>query len=61
MAKCGFEDINLKPDHLLITFNPDGQLVIDSFGKPEVRLCNLELVKPISLSSQTNPLNERLF
>ncbi len=61
MAKCGFEDINLKPDHLLITFNPDGQLLIDSFGKPEVRLCNLELVKPISLSCQTNPLNERLF
>ena len=45
LTQFGFEDLNLKPDHLLISFGPDNQLVKDTLGKPEVRLCNFELVR----------------
>jgi hypothetical protein len=45
LARCGFEDLNPKPDHLLISFDATGRLVIGSLGKPEVRLCNFELVR----------------
>jgi hypothetical protein len=45
MAACGFEDLRLKPDHLLISLDPAKRLVCDTMGKPEVRLCNFELVR----------------
>jgi hypothetical protein len=45
LARCGLEDLNLKPDHLLISFDSKHNLVLDTFGKPEVRLCNFELVR----------------
>jgi hypothetical protein len=45
LAQCGLEDLNLKPDHLLISFDSQQKLVLDSTGKPEVRLCNFELVR----------------
>ena len=45
LARCGFEDLNLKPDHLLISVNSENQLAKDTLGKPEVRLCNFELVR----------------
>jgi hypothetical protein len=35
----------LKPDHLLISFDPAQQLVRDTLGKPELQLCNFELVR----------------
>lgn len=47
----GFEDYNLKSDHLLITFSPEGELLYESSGKPEVRICNFELLKPINIKS----------
>ncbi|MGP8234540.1 MAG: hypothetical protein ACLQVW_03940 [Limisphaerales bacterium] len=45
LAQCHLEDLNLKPDHLLISFDPQGRLVLDTAGKPEVRLCNFEFVR----------------
>ena len=45
LAQCGFEDLNPKPDHLLISFDPAQKLVLGSTGKPEVRLCNFELIR----------------
>jgi len=45
LARCGLEDLNLKPDHLLISFDSEGKLVLDTLGKPEVRLCNFEFVR----------------
>jgi hypothetical protein len=45
LARCGFEDLNPKPAHLLISFGPDMQLVLGATGKPEVRLCNFELLR----------------
>ena len=45
LSRCGFEDINPKPDHLLVSFDPAHKLVLGSLGKPEVRLCNFELIR----------------
>jgi hypothetical protein len=45
LASCGFEDLNPKPDHLLLSFDPTEKLVMDSLGKPAARLCNFELVR----------------
>lgn len=45
LARCGFEDLNPKCDHLLISFGPDKHLVLGTTGKPEVRLCNFELIR----------------
>jgi hypothetical protein len=53
LVHCGLEDLNLKPDHLLISFDSEKKLVRDSTGKPEVRLCNFELVRH-KLNGHTN-------
>ncbi len=48
LARWGFEDLHLKPDHLLISFNHEEHLVTDTVGKPEVRLCNFEFVRRLT-------------
>jgi hypothetical protein len=45
LDRCGFEDLNPKPDHLLISFDAEQKLVLDTMGKPELRLCNFELLR----------------
>ncbi len=45
VAECGFEDLNPKPDHLLISFDDSKKLVFSPLGKLEVRLCNFELIR----------------
>src|SRR5581483_10664485 len=45
LAQCGFEDLNPKPDHLLLCFDSENRLVLDENGLPEVRLCNFELIR----------------
>lgn len=47
IERAGFEALNLKADHLLISFNSENQMAMDTLGKPEVRLCNFELVRPV--------------
>ena len=47
LQRAGFEDLNLKPDHLLISFSAENKMATDTAGKPEVRLCNFELVRRI--------------
>ncbi|MFZ0828699.1 MAG: hypothetical protein WAO02_14875 [Verrucomicrobiia bacterium] len=44
-GRCGFEDLNLKPDHRLISFDAEQKLVLESQDKPELRLCNFELIR----------------
>jgi hypothetical protein len=43
----GYEDLNLEPEHLLISFDAENNLVRDTLGKAELRLCNFELVRKI--------------
>ncbi len=45
LAQAGFEDLNPKPDHLLLTFDRQRRLVRDAQGEADVRLCNLELLR----------------
>jgi hypothetical protein len=45
LLHAGFEDLNLKPDHLLISFNPEDKMVLSTLGKPDFRLCNFEFVR----------------
>jgi hypothetical protein len=45
MARAGFEHLNLKPDHLLLSFSPEGAIALDAAGHPELRLCNFELLR----------------
>lgn len=53
--RCGYEDLNLEPEHLLISFDPENRLVCDTLGKPELRLCNFELVRPLPLPAASTP------
>jgi len=48
LRQNGMEDLNLKPDHLLISFDAEGNLLFDTNGKPDVRLCNFELVRRLT-------------
>jgi hypothetical protein len=52
LQRAGFEHLNLAPAHLLISFNPENKLATDTLGKPEVRLCNFELVRRLPPKSQ---------
>jgi hypothetical protein len=45
LARLGFEDLNPKPDHLLVSFDAAEKMVVGTLGKPEVRLCNFELIR----------------
>jgi hypothetical protein len=47
LSACGLEDLNPKPDHLLLCFDSDNRLVLDVAGFPEIRLCNFELLRRI--------------
>jgi len=47
LARHGLIDLNPKPDHLLVSFDSEGRLVRDSEGKPEIRLCNFELIRRV--------------
>jgi hypothetical protein len=45
MARAGFEHLDLRPDHLLVCVGPDGRLVMAAPDRPEIRLCNFELLR----------------
>jgi len=47
LKQKGFENPNLKPAHLLLAFGRDRTLVRDDHGVPDVRLCNLELIRQV--------------
>jgi hypothetical protein len=55
LLAAGFEDLNFKPDHLLVSLGPESELVTDVLGKPEVRLCNFELMRRIPFRPDTSP------
>jgi len=44
LASGGFQSLNLEPHHLLLSFDASGKMVLDTIGRPQVRLCNFELV-----------------
>ncbi len=48
LAAAGFEDLNLKGDHILLSYIPEGPLKLDEHGFLELRHCNFELVRRIA-------------
>lgn len=47
MRAAGFEALDLKKDHLLISIDPKGSLVRDAAGSIETCLCNFQLLRPV--------------
>jgi hypothetical protein len=47
LRRAGVEDLDPKADHLLISFDAEKQLVLDSGGYPEVRLCSFGLLRKV--------------
>lgn len=45
LSRRAFVDLRPKADHLLVSFDPDGHMLRDSNGVPDIRLCNFELVR----------------
>jgi hypothetical protein len=45
LQQAGVEDLDLKPDHLLISFDAKKHLVLGTEGHPEVRLCSFDLLR----------------
>ncbi len=44
LARAGVEALWLKPDHLLLSVDPGGRLVMDAGGLPRVRICSFDLL-----------------
>lgn len=45
LRRAGFEHLRLCPNHLLLSCDDSNQLVHDTSGRPELRLCNFELLR----------------
>jgi hypothetical protein len=48
LANAGLVDLNLKPDHVLISYVPSGPVKLSIDGRIESRQCNFELMREIS-------------
>lgn len=47
LAEAGMEDLTLKGNHVLLSINPRGELMRNSSGMPDFRMCNLEAIRKI--------------
>ena len=47
LAAVGFEDLNFRGNHILLSVDNSGQLVKDHRGIPEIRISTFELLKRI--------------
>ncbi|MFC1708759.1 hypothetical protein ACFL2J_01690 [Candidatus Omnitrophota bacterium] len=47
LFQAGFEDLNFRGNHILISFDSKKNLIISDDGIPEVRICNFESLKKI--------------
>jgi hypothetical protein len=47
MAAAGFEDLSLGGKHLLLSLHGGGELLRDDAGRPEVVVCNFELLRRV--------------
>jgi hypothetical protein len=48
LERLGLEDLNPKPTHLLVSFDTDGKLLLDTEGQPDIRLANFELIRRLT-------------
>ncbi|MBN1675158.1 MAG: hypothetical protein JXR37_29225 [Kiritimatiellae bacterium] len=52
LASIGIEDLNLRGNHLLLSLDNSGQLLLDPDGFPQVRICNFELLRTARFDSE---------
>jgi len=45
LAAAGYEDLNLEPEHILLTYDPASGFKSDANGRIETRHCNFEMVR----------------
>jgi hypothetical protein len=45
LSKAGFEDLNLRGNHILISLDSRGRVVVDKQGLPEIRINNFEFIR----------------
>jgi hypothetical protein len=50
LYKAGFEDLNMKGSHLLLSLDSRGNLLLDRKNNPAVIICNFELIRRIDES-----------
>ena len=53
LTRVGIEDLNLRGNHLLLSLDRSGGLLMGDDGLPEARICNFELLRRVSDASQT--------
>lgn len=47
LARVGIEDLDIRGNHLLLSLDKTGSLLMDQQGIPAVRICGFELLKRI--------------
>lgn len=52
LARAGYVDLNLKGDHILLSYIPEGPIKLERDGFPELRHCNFELVQPLEAAQR---------
>jgi hypothetical protein len=45
MLSVGIKDLNLRGTHILLSLDPEGELVVDENGLPTTRICNFEFLQ----------------
>ena len=48
LKSCGYECLERKPTHFLLSLRPDGSLIREEDGTPSVRICNFESLRKIA-------------
>lgn len=48
LQAAGFEYVELKPTHFLLSLRPDNTLILDGNDQPTVRLCNFEALRRLA-------------
>ncbi|MGM0442382.1 MAG: hypothetical protein ACQEQC_08195 [Elusimicrobiota bacterium] len=47
LKNAGYRALNLRGNHILLSIDCSGNIVMDDGGKPELRICNFEFIKKI--------------
>jgi len=48
LMRAGYEDLNFKGSHLLISLDTDKAMLRDENGMPKTRVCNFELIRKVA-------------
>lgn len=59
LFEAGFVNPALDEDHLLLSLSPDGRLLRDADGRPDVRICNFETIIRVTNKTGHTPMRIR--